>query len=62
MDATSGWSARLGNRYDEITDHGKRNRPGVDEAVRQVFEQVPKKEEEGERKKKDKERPAPTSA
>jgi hypothetical protein len=63
MEATSAWSSRLGNRYDEITDHGKRNRPGADEAVRQVFEQVPKKEEEeGGRKKKDKEQPAPTSA
>ena len=38
LDATSGWSTRVGNRYDEITDHGKRNRPDEVEAIRLAFE------------------------
>lgn len=47
LDATSGWSTRVGNRYDELTDHGKRNRPGVDEAIRLSFEQEAKSKDEG---------------
>lgn len=41
LDATSSWSTRVGNRYDELTSHGKRSDPGVDEAIRIAFEQEP---------------------
>jgi hypothetical protein len=44
LDATSAWSTRVGNRYDDITSHGKRSDPGVDEAIRQSFEQEPQVE------------------
>src|SRR5438093_737854 len=42
LDLTSGWSTRLGDRYDELTDHGKRSRPDVEEAIRQSFELEPR--------------------
>ena len=38
LDATSGWSGRVGDLYDDITDHGRRNRPSVDEAIPLAFE------------------------
>jgi hypothetical protein len=38
LDATSGWSGRVGDLYDDITDHGRRNRPPVDEAIAMAFE------------------------
>ena len=41
LDATSAWATRVGNRYDEITSHGKRSNPPVDEAIRQAFEREP---------------------
>jgi hypothetical protein len=41
MDATSAWATRVGNRYDEITSHGKRSDPPIDEAIRRAFEQEP---------------------
>jgi hypothetical protein len=46
LDATSGWSTRVGNRYDEVTDHGKRSRPDVEEGIRQSFELEPKSKDE----------------
>jgi hypothetical protein len=39
LDATSGWSGRVGDLYDDITDHGRRNPPAVDEAIAMAFEQ-----------------------
>jgi hypothetical protein len=45
LDATSGWSTRVGNRYDALTSHGKRSDPGVDEAIRLAFEREPQQVE-----------------
>jgi hypothetical protein len=42
MDATADWASRVGNRYDEITRHGKRDEPNVEEAIRQAFEREPR--------------------
>jgi hypothetical protein len=36
LHATSGWSGRVGDLYDEITDHGRRDNP-VDEAIESAF-------------------------
>ena len=44
LDATSGWATRVGDRYDALTDHGKRTEPGVDEAIRRAFELEPRPE------------------
>jgi hypothetical protein len=38
LDATSGWSGQVGDLYDDITDHGRRNPPPVDEAITTAFE------------------------
>ena len=48
LDATSGWSTRVGNRYDVLTSHGRRSRPDVDEAIRLSFEQEPQAEARAE--------------
>ena len=48
LEATSGWSTRVGNRYDDVTDHGKRSDPGVDEAIRVSFEREPQREPQEE--------------
>ena len=41
LDATSGWATRVGNRYDVLTGHGKRDNPKADDAIRLAFEQEP---------------------
>jgi hypothetical protein len=41
MDATADWASRVGNRYDEITRHGKRDDPTVEEAIGRAFEREP---------------------
>jgi hypothetical protein len=38
LEATSGWSSRVGDRYDDITDHGRRDNPPVAEAIELAFE------------------------
>lgn len=38
LEATSGWSSRVGDLYDDITDHGRRDDPPVDKAIAQAFE------------------------
>ena len=38
LEATSGWSGRVGDLYDQITEHGRRDDPGVDEAIELAFE------------------------
>jgi hypothetical protein len=38
LEATSGWSSRVGDLYDEITDHGRRDGPAGEEAIRLAFE------------------------
>lgn len=40
LDATSGWSGRVGDLYDQITDHGRRDRPGVPEAIELAFDRA----------------------
>ena len=37
LEATSGWSGRVGDLYDQITDHGRRATP-EDEAIAEAFE------------------------
>lgn len=37
LEATSGWSSRVGDRYDEITDHGRRD-VVVKDAIAQAFD------------------------
>jgi hypothetical protein len=37
LEATSGWSSRVGDLYDEITDHGRRN-VAVEDAMARAFE------------------------
>ena len=37
LEATSGWSGRVGDLYDDFTDHGRRDTPGVDEAIEWAF-------------------------
>jgi hypothetical protein len=37
LEATSGWSSRVGDLYDAITDHGRRD-VAVDDAIAQAFE------------------------
>lgn len=37
LEATSGWSSRVGDLYDDITEHGRRDRPPVDMAIAQAF-------------------------
>ena len=37
LQATSGWSGRVGDLYDEITDHGRRDTPEVEEAIELAF-------------------------
>jgi hypothetical protein len=37
LQATSGWSGRVGDIFDDITDHGRRDNP-VDEAIAEAFE------------------------
>jgi hypothetical protein len=44
LDATSGWSTRVGTRYDDLTSHGKRSTPDVEEAIRRAFELEPQRE------------------
>ena len=38
LEATSAWSGRVGNLYDDLTDHGRRDNPTIDEAIAQAFE------------------------
>jgi len=38
LEATSGWSGRVGDLYDDITDHGRRRRPTAEEAIELAFE------------------------
>ena len=38
LEATSGWSGRVGDLYDDITDHGRRRRPTAAEAIELAFE------------------------
>jgi hypothetical protein len=38
LEATSGWSSRVGDLYDEITDHGRRDNPSGEEAIELAFE------------------------
>jgi hypothetical protein len=38
LEATSGWSGRVGNLYDEITDHGRRDNPTVQQGIAEAFE------------------------
>ena len=38
LEATSGWSGRVGDLYDQITDHGRRSRPTAQDAVELAFE------------------------
>lgn len=38
LERTSGWSSRVGDRYDDLTDHGRRDRPTAEEAVELAFE------------------------
>lgn len=40
LDATSGRSSRVGERYDTLTDHGRRFPPTVNAAIAQAFEDV----------------------
>jgi hypothetical protein len=47
MEATAKWSSRVGNRYDQITSHGKRDDPGVEESIRLAFKQEPQRKEMG---------------
>ena len=42
LEATSGWSGRVGDLYDEFTDHGRRDTPGVDEAIELSFARAAK--------------------
>ena len=35
---TSGWSGHVGDLYDRLTDHGRRDAPGVEEAIELAFE------------------------
>ena len=37
LEATSGWSSRVGDLYDAVTDHGRRD-VAVDDAIAQAFE------------------------
>ena len=37
LQSTSGWSGRVGDIFDDITDHGRRDNP-VDEAIAEAFE------------------------
>jgi hypothetical protein len=41
VEATAGWAHRVGTRYDELTRHGRLDVPGVEEAIRQSFEDEP---------------------
>jgi hypothetical protein len=38
LEATSGWSSRVGDLYDEITDHGRRDSPAGEEAIQLAFQ------------------------
>jgi hypothetical protein len=38
LEATSGWSSRVGDLYDEITDHGRRDSPAGEEAIELAFQ------------------------
>src|SRR5439155_27379899 len=38
LEATSGWSSRVGDLFDDITDHGRRDNPPVDDAIRLAFD------------------------
>lgn len=41
QDDAHGWSSRVGNRYDAITDHSQNQSVSVEDAIRQAFEQEP---------------------
>ena len=41
MDATSGWAGRVGDRYDALTDHGRRRDVAESDAIEQAFELEP---------------------
>jgi hypothetical protein len=45
LEATSGWSARVGDVYDAITDHGRRD-VAVDDAIAQAFERDAREQRE----------------
>lgn len=37
LEATSNWSSRVGDLYDDITDHGRRDTPPAEEAIELAF-------------------------
>jgi hypothetical protein len=37
LEVTSGWSSRVGDLYDDITDHGRRDNPPAEEAIELAF-------------------------
>ena len=49
LEATSGWSGRVGDLYDQITDHGRRDRPDVDEAIELAFARAEQERQRAQR-------------
>lgn len=45
LQLTAVWADRVGNRYDEITNHGRRNPPSVEDAIAEAFEREPPTDE-----------------
>ena len=51
LERTSGWSSRVGDLYDEITDHGRRDDPPVDEAIAMAFRRKLESREQADRRR-----------
>jgi hypothetical protein len=49
LERTSGWSSRVGDLYDEITDHGRRGTT-VDEAIELAFEREAESRQQADRR------------
>ena len=50
LERTSGWSSRVGDLYDQITDHGRRDDPPVDEAIELAFRRELDSRQEADRR------------
>jgi hypothetical protein len=49
LERTSGWSSRVGDVYDDLTDHGRRDEPAVDEAIELAFRRDAESRQEADR-------------